>query len=169
MTTTQHRIAGFAVLLLGALLLFALIPVGVDSPNAVPHITLSPAFWPKIISVLLILMGVLLIVRPAAAAAAGDDDGNSGGNEDGNSGGVRRFARLAITLFALFAFYGAIEPLGMVLPAILLIMGLTSFAGERRFALITLVSVAVPIALYFFFEHVAGVPIPLGVFEGLKG
>ena len=163
MTKTQHRIVGLAVLLLGVLLLFALIPVGVDSPNAVPHVTLSPAFWPKIISVLLILTGLLLIVRPAPTAAAGDDS-NSGGN-----GGVRRFVRLAITLFALFAFYFSIEQLGMVLPAILLIIGLARFAGERRFALIGLVGVIVPVALYFFFEHVAGVPIPLGVFEGLKG
>jgi hypothetical protein len=56
-----------------------------------------------------------------------------------------------------------------VVPGVALIFGLMVFGGERRWGLAATVAAGVPILLYAFFVHVAGIPIPLGVFETLRG
>ena len=72
-----------------------------------------------------------------------------------------------MALGTLFAFYFLIPYLGMVAPGIAVILGLMVYAGERRWPLGLAIAFCVPILLYVFFVHVASVPIPLGVFEGL--
>jgi len=55
----------------------------------------------------------------------------------------------------------------MVVPGMALIFILMIFSGYRRWWLIILLSLLVPILLYGFFVHVANIPIPLGIFESL--
>ena len=57
----------------------------------------------------------------------------------------------------------------MVVPGAALIFVLMAFGGERRWLLAAAVAAGVPLLLYAFFVHVAGIPIPLGVFETLRG
>ena len=57
----------------------------------------------------------------------------------------------------------------MVVPGMVLIFTLMLFAGERRYMLALSIAVVTPLVLYFFFVHVANIPIPLGVFESLRG
>ena len=154
---SRQRIIGLAVVVIGALFLLVFIPAGVDSPRDVPHITWSPSFWPSIVSVLLMSMGMALIVRPDKPPPQTPADDRA------------RPARLLVTLGMLFAFYFAVDTLGLVAPAMLLMFGLMRFAGEKRDALIATIAITVPVGLYFFFEKAAGVPIPLGVFDFLKG
>ena len=74
-----------------------------------------------------------------------------------------------MVLATLFVFYFLIDHLGMVVPGIAVIFGMMWFAGERRYALMATVAVVVPVLLYVFFVHVANIPIPLGIFESLRG
>ena len=108
----------------------------------------------------------------AGTTAAGAADGGGGGRRDGGGDSgrwVHRLPGLAVALGALFGFYVLIPSLGMVAPGVAVIFALMVFGGERRWGLAATVAAGVPILLYAFFVHVAGIPIPLGVFETLRG
>ncbi len=164
----RERLTGIGVLVLGLLIFFVLIPAGVDRPGSVEHAALAPDFWPRIIAGIIMLMGLFLAIRPAAK----EEDEGRGENgveaaAEAAGGWVHRLPGLAVALGTLFAFYFLIPYLGMVAPGIAVILGLMVYAGERRWPLGVAVALCVPILLYVFFVHVASVPIPLGVFEGL--
>ena len=107
-------------------------------------------------------LGALQALRPAP-----DDDDEDGGDDSGRL--LHRLPRLAVVLGALFGFYVLIPSLGMVGPGMVIIFGLMVFGGERRWLPATLIATGVPILLYLFFVHVASIPIPLGIFETLRG
>ncbi|MFT5505817.1 MAG: putative tricarboxylic transport membrane protein [Gammaproteobacteria bacterium] len=158
----KERIVGSGVLVIGLVLFFGLIPIGIDSPSNLDHITLFPDFWPRIISAIFALTGFIILVKPGAPPTNTEDDIDP-------SSWSSRIPRLVIVLSTLFAFYFLIEYLGMVVPGILVIFGMMWFAGERRYILMGSIAVAVPVMLYVFFVHVANIPIPLGLFEFLRG
>lgn len=159
---TLNRLVGVFFLVFGAFSYFILIPQGIVVPSNIQHFTTSPAFWPNIITVIIAIMGLLLVLQNS------DVEDTEVELEDHTSWKTRA-PRLLIILSMLFAFYFSIEKFGMVAPAMLLILILMLFAGYRRWSLILLFSILVPTALYFFFTHVANIPIPLGIFETLRG
>lgn len=158
----RERLTGIGVALLGLVIFFVLIPWGIDQPGNVEHAALAPDFWPQIIAVLMMALGALQALRPAP-----DDDDEDGGEDSGRW--RHRMPGLVVALGALFGFYVLIPSLGMVVPGVAIIFALMVFGGERRWALAATVAAGVPILLYAFFVHVAGIPIPLGVFETLRG
>ena len=162
----RERLTGVGVALLGLLIFAVLIPWGIDQPGNVEHTALAPDFWPQIIAVIMMALGVLQAVRPVP-----DDEDEDGGGHGGEDSGrwLRRLPGLAVALGALFGFYFLIPSLGMVVPGVAVIFGLMIFGGERRWGLAATVAAGVPILLYVFFVHVAGIPIPLGVLETLRG
>ena len=164
----RERLTGIGVLVLGLLIFFVLIPVGIDRPGSVEHAALAPDFWPRIIAGIIMLMGLFLTVRPAAEDE-GEEHGDGGGGEavEAAAGWTHRLPGLAVALGTLFAFYFLIPYLGMVAPGIAVILGLMVYAGERRWPMGIAIALCVPILLYVFFVHVASVPIPLGMFESL--
>ena len=160
----RERLTGAGVALLGLLIFTVLIPWGIDRPGNVEHAALAPDFWPRIIAAIMMALGVLLAVRPTP-----DDEVEDGNGAEGAGRRLHRLAGLAVVLGALFAFYFLIPSLGMVVPGVAIIFALMVFGGERRWLRATLIAAGVPIALYLFFVHVASIPIPLGVFETLRG
>ena len=158
----RERLIGVGVALLGLGIFFVLIPWGIDQPGNVEHIALAPDFWPQIIAVVMMALGVLQALKPTP-----DDDDEDGGEDFGRW--LHRVPGLAVALGALFGFYVLIPPLGMVVPGVAIIFALMVFDGERRWVLAATVAAGVPILLYAFFVHVAGIPVPLGVFETLRG
>ena len=156
----ESRLIGAVVAALGLLTLFVLIPIGIVSPADVGSLALAPEFWPIIIASLFTLMGVLLIFIPGQL----DPDAP---REPINI--KRRAGRLALLLGALFGVYFAIPVMGMVVPAMLVIFGLSWLAGERRWKLLLALSLSIPVLLTVFFQFVASIPIPLGIFEFIYG
>lgn len=153
---TSARLIGVAVTLLGALTLTVLIPYGIVSPSDVASLALAPEFWPYIIASLFTLMGVMLTVWPDQTQP----------HEFTLVEFIRhRVPRLAAVLGGLFAYYLVVPFAGMVVPAMVLIFGLSWFAGETRFKMLATISVLIPVLLTAFFQFVANIPIPLGVFE----
>ena len=69
----------------------------------------------------------------------------------------------------LAAYYAGLDRLGMVLTSMLALGLFMILGGERRPAVVILLSVSLPLALFVFFRFVANVFIPLGVFEGWLG
>ena len=152
----SSRLIGIAITTLGALTLSVIIPYGIVSPSDVKSLALAPEFWPYIIASVFTVMGVLLTIWPDQSYIA----------EFTVIEFIKqRVPRLVAILAGLFAFYFIVPVAGMVIPAMVLIFCLSWFAGETRFALLAVISVTIPILLTVFFQFVAHIPIPLGVFE----
>lgn len=141
-------------------LILIAIPGWVSSPSNVANIVLAPTFWPYILSALTGLsgLGLILASRSASDIVDPEDDVPS----DGSS--WMRLAALAVimvvTMFAL-------PRLGMVWTT-MIVFALTAFLFRTRHPVTALVcAVVVPLALYAFFAHVAGVAIPQGNFVRL--
>ncbi|MXZ79972.1 MAG: tripartite tricarboxylate transporter TctB family protein [Gammaproteobacteria bacterium] len=152
----ESRLLGAAVVAIGTLALFVLIPVGIVSPSDVPALALAPEFWPLVIASIFTLMGILMTIAPGSTDRKTTEE-------------LRlvptRLPRLSGFLAILFAFYFVVPYLGMILPAMAMIIGLCWFTGERRWPLLILVAVGIPLILAMFFLFVANIPIPLGIFE----
>ena len=135
----RERVTGAGVALLGLLIFTVLIPWGIDQPGNVEHTALAPDFWPQIIAVIMMVLGVLQAIRPAP-----DDEDEDGGENSGRW--LHRLPGLAVALGGLFGFYALIPSLGMVVPGAALIFGLMVFGGERRWGLAATVAAGVPFA-----------------------
>lgn len=142
------------------LALFFLIPAGIVTPSSVKSLVLAPDFWPNIIASVFVLTGITLLIAPAAC----EPQPSSKPTDP-----IARIIRLMLLFGALFGVYLATPRLGLVVPTMLMVLGLSWLAGERRWKLLIILSVASPIALTAFFTYIANVPIPLGVFEFIYG
>ena len=139
---------------------FVAIPVWVSSPSNVPNVVLSPLFWPYVLTALTGFsgLGLLLVSRHADPQVDPEEA------ETGNRQSWLRLAAMAVimclTMFAL-------PRLGMVWTS-MLVFAVTAFLLRTRHPVTALIcAVAIPLVLYAFFAHVAGVAIPQGIFVRL--
>lgn len=155
----QFRL-GLGACLIAVLLAAVAIPGWVSSPSNVPHLVLAPTFWPYTLAGLTGLTGVGLILVARNASAEVDPEKT----EPAYPGSWRRLGILAvIMLLTMFA----LPRLGMVWTA-MLVFAVTAFLFRTRHPLTALIcAVIIPLALYAFFAHVAGVAIPQGNFVRL--
>ena len=159
MTLTKNFWTGLFLAGIGLFLVFVLIPNGIVEPRKVKYVALSPSYYPRIVSIVLILLGGAIAIRgflERSVAPVNDD-------------GVRPDATWRIVaVFALLIAYALlIETLGFVLLSVLALAAFTFLAGERRLWLIATSSILLPFVLYFFFVKVANIPIPSGILEPL--
>jgi len=162
----SNRLTGIFFLIASALSYFILIPKGIVVPNNIGHFTTSPSFWPNIIIGIIALMSLLMIFTKNEVVNTKKVETDN--NDDIKTPLLIRIPRLFIVLGLLFSFYYFIEQLGMVVPGMVLIFILMTYAGYRKWWLIIFLSLFVPVLLYVFFVHVANIPIPLGIFESLR-
>ena len=168
---TDLAVSG-AVIAFACLVLFVLIPAGIDDPGSIDVMALGPAFWPSVICAFLGAMGLILGVqalRRMGAARSGTVSGrDDGGDPDAAEAEAAGFSpmRWLGALALLAAYYTGLDRLGMVLTSMLALGLFMILGGERRPVVVVLLSVILPLALFVFFRFVANVFIPLGVFEG---
>jgi hypothetical protein len=165
MLTRKDVVLGAVLLALSLVTLVWLIPVGIDSPGRVPNPALAPAFWPRIIVIAVAGLAVAMIaqgvLRGERAPEPGDPEaGPAFGPED-------RWVLAAAGLLALYLW--AMHWGGLVVPSMAALAATMALHGERRPVVVLPVSIGVPGILYLFFVELAGMAIPLGVFEGLLG
>lgn len=156
--TIQFRL-GIGALLASAILFLYAIPTWVAAPSNVPNIVLSPVFWPNILAGLTALTGLGLVLLSSRAS----EEPQSSETHEQKAGWLRLGL---IALVMLGVLYG-LPRIGMVWTC-MAGFAATAFIVRTRHpkaALIT--AVLVPLALYFFFAHVAGVAIPQGNFVRL--
>lgn len=140
------------------LVMFVVIPLGVEDPGKINVLALGPSFWPFIIALFICLMGLIVGVQAFRRYRAG-------GNPRMAAGGQRfALARWAGALVLLAGYYVLLGLLGMVVTSILALLLFMLLGGERRPALIAAISLILPITLYLFFRYVANVAIPMGIF-----
>ena len=148
---------GVTSCLVSLFLIFIGIPKAVSSPSNVQNIVLAPTFWPYVLASFTGLVGLGLLLdgwRESSASAFDEEAAND----------VWRWLRLAGLAVIMIATMFALPTLGMVWTSMLvfLITALLYRTRHPRTALVC--AVLIPLVLYMFFAHVAGVGIPQGNF-----
>lgn len=157
--TIQLRL-GIGAILLALVLAGIGIPNWVSSPSNVSNIVLSPAFWPYVLTALMGMSGLGLVAVSRFAPQAFED-----GEEAPMTEGA--WMRLAVLAALMIVTMFALPRLGMVWTC-MIVFALSAFLFRTRHPKTALVcAVVIPLALYAFFAHVAGVAIPQGNFVRL--
>ena len=158
--TIQIQLGAGAIIVAAFLLLFA-IPTWVSSPSNVPNIILSPLFWPWALAGLTAITGLGMILTSIRAPLPAEPETS---DVDDRS---KAFARLAGIAVVMVVSMLAMPRIGMVWTA-MLVFAVTAFLVHTSHPRIALVcAVVVPLVLYAFFAHVAGVAVPQGDFVRL--
>jgi hypothetical protein len=160
---TLHLRLGIVVTLAALFLILYAIPNFVFAPSNVGNIVLSPLFWPYVLSGLAGLIGLALL----GTAVRSDEDVPFENEDVTHTDGAAPWLRLAgLAVIMVLTMY-ALPRLGMVWTA-MLAFAACAFMFRTRHPIIALVcAVLVPLLLYAFFAHVAGVAIPQGNFVRL--
>jgi len=158
MLKNSDFVTGLVTLMLSLFLYFVAIPFGVTSPSNVNNIVLSPVFWPQVLSALLGLTGIGLMF--SARNAVKDDVTEFVATE----GSYKRIALLAILMIAYIA---AIPKLGLVWTSMIAFVALAVLIKSAHPITAVITGIIIPLVLYLFFAHVAGMAIPQGDFVRL--
>jgi hypothetical protein len=151
---------GIGALIAAILLAGIAIPKWVSSPSNVSNIVLSPLFWPYVLTALAGLTGLGLVL----ASRSSDTEVAL---EDEHTSDDRSWHRLAALGVIMILTMFALPRLGMVWTT-MLVFAVTAFLLRTRHPITAIVcAVVIPLALYAFFAHVAGVAIPQGIFVRL--
>ena len=135
------------------LILYA-IPYWISAPSNMRNIVLSPRFWPYAIAGLTGLVGLGMLFANRKANA--DDAPVNDPIQDPRAGLIR----LAVTFWLL-------PRIGMVWATMLAFASLAFLVKTRHPKTALICAVLVPLLLYGFFAHVAGVAIPQGEYVRL--
>ncbi|MFP7572101.1 tripartite tricarboxylate transporter TctB family protein [Marivita sp. S2033] len=152
---------GIAALLASAFLIFFAIPNFVSAPSNVRNVVLSPLFWPYVLAGLTAIVGLGLI----GVSLWGDAEDDDFPFEQGVM--LANWMRLLILAVIMVVTFVAVPVFGMVWVSMAAFIA-TAFLFRTRHPIAAVVcAVVVPLLLYAFFAHVAGVAIPQGDFVRL--
>ena len=154
----QIRLGAGALLAAAIMLLYA-IPNWVSAPSNIPNIVLSPLFWPNVLAGLTGLTGAGLL-----AFASQSSDEPAAPDTDSAGAAYLRLMLMALIMFGVM--YGMPRH-GMVWTCMLSFIATAFVVRTSHPAAAAVSAVLVPLALYFFFAHVAGIAIPQGNFVRL--
>ncbi len=147
----------------GLLVLLVAIPYAVTSPSNVRVAVLSPTFWPMIIAWIIIGLGVLLaafaVLQPTLASAIVDE-----AEEPDDAGTAAPWLRLLASAVMMVGLVLVTPTLGLVWTAMICFAVLSVIIRAPRPFVSAIVALVLPLVLYAFFAHVAGVAVPQGEF-----
>lgn len=152
---------GVGAVIAAALFLLLIIPALVSTPSNVPNIILSPLFWPNTLASLTGLIGIgmlmtaLRLKKPEATAESDVDNRRAAF--------VRLLAFAVVMLFMIYA----MPRLGLVWASMVAFIATAVLVRTRNPLAAVISAILVPLTLYIFFAHVAGVAIPQGDFVRL--
>lgn len=155
MTRSSNDIwIGAGLCLFSVLLLVYFIPEYVVTPKNVRNPVLSPQFWPEIIAYAILILGA----TTSLLGFFGNAD-SCKTDEPRNPHGLMRLLGVA---GVLAGYYLLIPSLGMIWTSVLAYGTLAIIFSTRHRLAAALAAVILPIVLFAFFSHIAGVPIPQG-------
>lgn len=154
-----HLRLGLAALLLAAFLALVAIPLWVTSPSNVRVWVLAPTFWPYVLAALLALVGLGLAASGLRAAPDLPAAPPGEAEAEPPPGAWLRLAGLAGIMLAMLPL---LPRLGMVWTAMLAFAATAFLLRTRHPGWAVACAVAVPLLLYAFFAHVAGIAVPQG-------
>ncbi len=159
--TIQLRL-GIGAMICSAFLIFYAIPNWVTAPANVPKIVLSPIFWPMVLAIILAMVGLGLLT-----SARKFDKPASSSSDNHATDSFNEYGRLAALAALMVATVYALPRLGLVWTSMLTIVALALLVHTKHRRTVLLCAIFVPLVLYGFFAHIAGVAIPQGNFVRL--
>ena len=152
---------GAGAIVASVFLIVVAIPVWVSSPSNVPNIILSPLFWPNVLAAITALIGAGMIVTSIARPGPETSSDTADADRQG------AFKRLAIMAVIMAACMLAMPVVGLVWTAMATFVATGFLVKTTHPRTVVICAVLVPMFLYVFFAHVAGVAIPQGDFVRL--
>lgn len=148
---------GLTILAFGLTLIFWLTPNFVGNPLAQSHLKVNPGTFPDLVGYLLIFLSLLLIYqspRTSLMVSRSQD---------------KRFSwTILIFIGFIFVFYFISLLIGMLPASMIIIFVLMRIYGYKKMWVSIIISLLLPILLFIFFEKVAQVQVPRGIwFEDL--
>lgn len=154
----RQTVIGVVALIVGLFLMAVAIPQWVSSPSNIRNIILSPVFWPYTLAGLTILTGLGLIVTGFYSS-----ENTTPEPAEVPGGGWRLMLMAVIMVIYMFG----LPRLGMVWTSMLAFITTAFLVRTAHPKTAAICAICVPLALYFFFAHVASVAIPQGNFVRL--
>lgn len=160
---TLHLRLGIFTCLVALFLIFYAIPSFVFSPSNVGNIILSPLFWPYVLAGLTVIVGMGLLANALTSAKDTPFEDEETVHPEGSAPWMRLGALAVIMVLVMVG----LPTLGMVWTAMLAFAACAFLFRTRHPVAAVVCAVIVPLLLYAFFAHVAGVAIPQGNFVRL--
>jgi len=158
MSIKRDTLVGFLITIFSLLLVFYFIPNYIDSPTFVRKIVLSPVFWPTIIGWLMFIIGIGILISQYLNRKSKDLTEKKVSYDDKPS---KTYDRLLMFAVFMIAYYLLIPVIGMVWSSCIAFIIFSIFiSGTEHRKTAVIVGFLLPLALYVFFYHVAGVHIP---------
>lgn len=148
---------GIVAIVAALFLIFVLIPYRVSSPSNVSNIILSPVFWPYTLAGFTLLTG-LGMVGTTLLSTHHDPTPLNDPIDDSQAAWLRLAGVAVLMIVTMFA----LPRLGMVGTTMLAFAALAFLIRTRHPRTALICAVVIPLVLYLFFAHVAGVAIPQG-------
>jgi len=153
---------GVGACLASAFLVLVAIPNWVAAPSNIKIVFLSPVFWPYVLAGCAGVVGLGLMAAGFRIA-----EGPAEEAADAHQEGMGAWLRLLGMAVIMVATMYLLPRLGMVWTS-MLCFAMTAFLVKTRHPLAAVIcAVIIPLVLYAFFAHVAGVAIPQGDFVRL--
>jgi putative tricarboxylic transport membrane protein len=118
---------------------------------------IGPAFFPRLLSVGMILLCAALIVQTIRKVPQGEGFVFTPGNP--------AFRRILITFAACVVFGVLLKVLGFILCSVLLLFGLMYMMGNRKIPQMIGVSLITSLVVQLVFEKLLGIALPYGLLE----
>jgi hypothetical protein len=160
---TLHLRLGIITCLVALFLIFYAIPSFVFAPSNVGNIILSPLFWPYVLAGLTVIVGLGLLANAVTSANDTPFEDEETVHPEGSAPWMRLGALAVIMVLVMVG----LPRLGMVWTAMLAFAACAFLFRTRHPVAAVVCAVIVPLLLYAFFAHVAGVAIPQGNFVRL--
>ncbi len=155
---TKPVLRGVLVVAFFALCAFYLIPVYVPRPAFIPGFAPPPDMWPRTVSLIGILLGLLVLALAFRGGAPAEETVQTDGSSP-----RRRALRFAGVVIACGLFLLALPYVGFLIAIILLTFTMVLMTGERSYRVwIALISVGAPVLLLLFFNSALGTQFPKG-------
>lgn len=154
---------GVMVTVLFGIVLFVMIPIYVPRPSFIPGFAPPPDMWPRVVSLLGMVLGLLLLGLSLSKKTEAIADPDAASEIRGDTPLGTLLARFGLTVLAFAVFVIAVGLLGFLLASILLLGTVLVLTGYWRHKGISVgVAVVLPLLLYLFFSSALNTRFPAG-------
>ena len=159
---------GSLMLVLLGMIWWVIIPIGIVVPKSIDSAALSPDFWPKIVVLIASIASFFVLLEAWRDIGRPEAEGGTELDGDIYYPMLQAASRVAAVPIGILVVYFAIAISGIVAGCMILLAVLIRLAGEKRWWLVVLNAVVLPMLLYWFFTYLANIPLPLGLFEQFR-
>ncbi|MBW5800154.1 tripartite tricarboxylate transporter TctB family protein [Halomonas elongata] len=143
--------------------LFMLIPIYVPRPSFIPGFAPPPDMWPRAVSILGMVLGLLLLGLTFSKKTEAIADPDAADAIRGDTPLGTMLGRFFIAVLAFVLFFAVVRLLGFMVASILMMMAMLILTGYWRQKWVALiVAVSLPLLLYLFFSNALNTRFPAG-------